>query len=190
MATAVFSALLSLLAPAVYMLQVYERVLATGGRITSLFVWLALAIALITFAALDAIRVRFLVPAAARLDARLSANPPAHAVERRAPKRTSDAGSRHRTPDNRHPGTAALFDVRSRRCVILACFLLNFWLGICAGASILVLLAIALGHQQAVRSRVQESTRSLAASHAAEQAGTANAGAIRPLGMLGAMVQW
>ncbi len=61
-----------LLAPAIYMLQVYDRVLATGGKLTLLFVTIALAVALITLAGLDAIRNRLLVRASARLDSLLS----------------------------------------------------------------------------------------------------------------------
>mgnify|MGYP003138358537 CR=1 FL=1 len=63
LAAAGFSILISLLllAPALYMLQVYDRVLATGGKATLLFVTLGLAVALLTFAALDAVRSRLLV---------------------------------------------------------------------------------------------------------------------------------
>src|SRR5688500_516129 len=73
-AAAVFSALINLLylAPALYMLQVYDRVLTTGGKMTLLFVTLALVVALVTLAALDAIRGRLLVRASARLDAILA----------------------------------------------------------------------------------------------------------------------
>ena len=66
-AAAIFSALINLLylAPALYMLQVYDRVLTTGGKMTLLFVTIALAAALVTLAALDAIRGRLMVRASA-----------------------------------------------------------------------------------------------------------------------------
>ena len=53
-AAAVFSALINLLflAPALYMLQVYDRVVATGGKTTLFFITLALVVALLTLAAL------------------------------------------------------------------------------------------------------------------------------------------
>ena len=71
---AIFSLFINLLflAPAIYMLQVYDRVVATGGKTTLLFVTLALAIALLALAALDAIRNRLLVRASMRLDALLA----------------------------------------------------------------------------------------------------------------------
>ena len=61
-AAAVFSLFINLLflAPAVYMLQVYDRVVATGGKTTLLFVTLALAVSLMALSALDAIRNRLI----------------------------------------------------------------------------------------------------------------------------------
>ena len=64
-AAAAFSLFINLLflAPAIYMLQVYDRVVATGGKATLFYITLALAIALMTLSALDAIRNRLLVRA-------------------------------------------------------------------------------------------------------------------------------
>src|SRR5918998_1443146 len=74
MAATAFSLFINLLflTPAIYMLQVYDRVVATGGKTTLLFITIALAIALITLSALDAIRLRLLVRASLRLDAILA----------------------------------------------------------------------------------------------------------------------
>lgn len=65
----VFSGLLNLLflTPSIYMLQVYDRVVPTGGLLTLAFITLAVAFALITLAALDALRARLLVRASLRL---------------------------------------------------------------------------------------------------------------------------
>src|SRR5688572_25266069 len=73
-AAAGFSFLLNLLflAPALYMLQVYDRVVTTGGKTTLLFITLALVVALLTLSALDAIRSRLLVKASLRLDSLLA----------------------------------------------------------------------------------------------------------------------
>ena len=69
-----FSALLNLLfiAPMLYMLQVYDRVIPTAGGMTLLFLTLVLAFALMTLSSLDAIRSRLLVRASVRLDRVLS----------------------------------------------------------------------------------------------------------------------
>src|SRR5690348_17348765 len=69
-----FSALLNLLfiAPMLYMLQVYDRVIPTAGGVTLLFLTFALLLALATLSLLDAIRSRLLVRASIRLDKALS----------------------------------------------------------------------------------------------------------------------
>ena len=70
-AAAGFSLLINILylAPTLYMLQVYDRVVPTGGTTTLLFVTLALALALLTLSILDMVRNRLLVRASQRIDA-------------------------------------------------------------------------------------------------------------------------
>ena len=70
-APAVFSLLINILylAPTLYMLQVYDRVVPTAGKTTLLFVTLALAMALMTLSALDMVHNRLLVRASERIDA-------------------------------------------------------------------------------------------------------------------------
>lgn len=191
-AAALFSALISLLllAPAIYMLQVYDRVLATGGKMTLLFVTLALAIALVTLAALDALRNRLLVRASARVDALLG------------PKiltRMLSAGGRENVQAMRDfdsvrqavasPVMAAMFELPWTPIFILVCFLLNFWIGALAVGSIVLLALIALHNQKRTSEDMSTATRALAASHAAEQSAAAYAGTIRGLGMVEAMVK-
>src|SRR5436190_22555863 len=73
-AAAGFSFLLNLLflAPTLYMLQVYDRVVTTGGKTTLLFVTLALVLALLTLSSLDAIRSRLMVRASIRLESQIA----------------------------------------------------------------------------------------------------------------------
>src|SRR6476620_3799286 len=68
---AVFSLLINVLylAPTIYMLQVYDRVVPTGGKTTLLFITAALALALLTLSMLDMIRNRLLIRASQRIDA-------------------------------------------------------------------------------------------------------------------------
>lgn len=191
-AAAVFSSLISilLLAPAIYMLQVYDRVLATGGKTTLLFVTIALAIALLTLAALDSLRNRLLVRASARLDALLTPQ---------ILSRVLSVGGRDNVQAMRDfdtvrqavasPTTAALFELPWAPVFILVCFLLHPLLGFLALVAIALLLAIALRHQKATRAEMQSATKALAASHAAEQSAATYAGTIRGLGMVGAMVK-
>src|SRR3954452_16574119 len=74
MAAAVFSLLINILylAPALYMLQVYDRVVPTAGKTTLFFITLALAFALLALSALDMVRNRLLARASQRLDALLA----------------------------------------------------------------------------------------------------------------------
>jgi PrtD family type I secretion system ABC transporter len=186
-----FSLLISTLylAPAIYMLQVYDRVLATGGRSTLLFITLALAIALVTLAGLDAIRNRLLVRASARFDSLLSP---------KILKRMLSQGGRENVQAMRDldtvrhalasPSAAALMDLPWAPLFVVVCFLLHFWIGVLAVASIILLLLIAARHQQVTRSSVETASRALAASHASEQSAAVYAGTLRGLGMVGAMV--
>src|SRR5438067_1960114 len=69
-----FSALVNLLyiAPTIYMLQVYDRVVPTRGILTLGFVTLILLFGLATLSLLDLVRSRLLVRASARLDQQLA----------------------------------------------------------------------------------------------------------------------
>src|SRR5262245_2575286 len=65
-----FSACLNLLylAPSIYMLQVYDRVLASGGLLTLLYLSLVLFASLAVLAFLDGTRMRLLLAMSRRLD--------------------------------------------------------------------------------------------------------------------------
>lgn len=192
LAAAGFSALISLLllAPAIYMLQVYDRVLATGGKMTLLFITLALAIALITLAGLDAIRNRLLVRASARLNTLLSPlilNRMLSSGGRDNVQALRDFDTVRKSVAS--PVAAALFELPWVPIFIIVCFMLHIWLGALAVASIVLLLVVALRNQQATRDAIQSSSQTLAAAHSAEQAAATYAGTIRGLGMVEAMVR-
>ena len=190
-AAAGFSVLISILflAPAIYMLQVYDRVLNTGGEMTLLFVTLALAVSLLTLAALDGIRSRLLVRASARMDALLSPE---------ILRRMLSQGGRDNVQAMRDldmvrqalasPAATALMDLPWAPIFVIVCFMLHFWLGVLAVASIVLLLVIAWRNQKVTREAMQQSSQALAASHASEQAASVYAGTLRGLGMVGAMV--
>ena len=186
-----FSLLINILflAPAIYMLQVYDRVLASGGKATLLFVTLGLAVALVTLAGLDAIRGRILVRAGARLDAVLAPQ----LMKRMLTNGTREHVQSLRDLDNIRqaiagPASTALLDLPWTPIYVLVCFLLHFWIGLLAVASIALLLAIAARNQAATRPSIEQSSQAIAASHASEQAAALNSGAIRGLGMIGSMV--
>jgi ATP-binding cassette subfamily C protein len=183
-AAALFSVLINVLflAPAIYMLQVYDRVLTTGGKMTLLFVTLALAIALITLAALDAFRSRLMVRASARLDAMLTP---------RILSRMLSVGGRENVQAMRDfdtvrqqiasPSANALLDLPWTPIFIIVCFLLHLWLGVFAIAAIGFLLVIAIRHQRMTAELMTNATRCIASSHASEQASSLHAGTLSAL---------
>lgn len=190
-AAAGFSFLLNLLflAPALYMLQVYDRVVTTGGKTTLLFITIALVVALLTLSALDAIRSRLMVRASIRLETQIapivlqrmmSVGGPANVQAMR------DLDMVRQTIAS--PVAAALFDAPFAPIFIFVAFLLHFWIGMLAVASVAVLLVMAWRNQQATRKSVEGATHMLAQSHASQQAAAVQAQTVRALGMTGAMV--
>lgn len=190
-AAAGFSFLLNLLflAPALYMLQVYDRVVATGGKTTLLFITIALVVALLTLSALDAIRSRLMVRASIRLETRIAPL----VLHRMMTVGGAANGQAMRDLDTLRqtiasPVAAALFDAPFAPIFIVVGFLLHFWIGMLAIASVAVLLVVAWRNQLATRKSVEDATGMLAQSHASQQAAAVQAQTVRALGMSGAMV--
>jgi len=191
-AVAAFSLMLNLLylAPTLYMLQVYDRVVTTGGKTTLLFITLALIVALVTLSALDALRSRLLVRASIRLESQIapmvlkrmmSIGGPANAQAMR------DLDTVRQTIAS--PVVAALFDAPFAPIFIIVSFLLHFWIGMLALASVGLLVTLAWRNQKATRKSVEGANYMLAQSHASQQSAAVQAQTVRALGMTGAMVE-
>ncbi|MCL6684536.1 type I secretion system permease/ATPase [Sphingomonas alba] len=179
------------LAPSIYMLQIYDRVVPTGGKITLLFVTIALAVALGAMALLDLVRNRLLVRASARFDSLL-----ADKILKRSMAGHGSLGSTQAMRDfdtlrnaMASPAAGAMLDVPWAPIYIIVAFLFHFWLGIFAVFSIALLLVIAWRNQKATRSAVERSNQAFSAAHAAQQSAALHGEVIRALGMTGAMVQ-
>jgi ATP-binding cassette subfamily C protein len=190
-AGAIFSLFINLLflAPAIYMLQVYDRVVATGGKMTLLFITIALAIGLMALAALDAIRNRLLVRASMRLDALLAPK----ILKRMMARNSSAAVQAMRDFDTIRqaigsPVAGALFDVPWFPLFLLVAFLLHFWIGVLATIASIVLFFVAWRNQRATAETMQVATQAMASSQAAAQTVALNNDTVRALGMVGSMV--
>ncbi len=87
-AAAVFSAFINilLLAPTIYMMQVYDRVVPTGGRLTLLYLTLVVAFALATQTGLESVRSRLLTLAGPSPGPAAGRRHPAEADERHGPQ--------------------------------------------------------------------------------------------------------
>ena len=192
MAVAGFSFLtnLLLLVPALYMLQVYDRVLPTQGKATLLIVTIGLALSLVTLAALDALRSRLLVRASARLDEQVApvilrqimgAPGPANVQSLR------DFDTVRQTVAS--PTMSSLLDLPWTPIFVLVCWMLDMWFAVLAIASIALLVAMTLWHQRRTRPLVDSSSAILAASYSSAQTAALQAPTVRALGMTRAMIE-
>ena len=192
MAAAAFSLLINILylAPTLYMLQVYDRVVPTAGKTTLLFVTMALALALLALSGLDMIRNRLLIRASERVDALLA---PRILKEMMATD-SAAAGQAMRDFDSLRttfasPVIAAMFDAPWTPVFLLVAFMLHFWIGILAVVAAMLLVALAWYNQRATKTRMEIATSAMAAAHNSQQAAAVHGSTIQGLGMTGAMVQ-
>lgn len=177
------------LASAIYMLQVYDRVVPTGGIATLMFITLALAIALITLSALDALRLRLLVRASLKLDALVTPR-----LLRLTITSGAAGGQSVRDFDTvrttiASPATAALFDAPWLPIFIIVAFLLHFWIGVLAVLAAVAMLALAWSNQKITRPAMDEATATLAASHSWTQSAAVHAESVRSMGMTSRIVE-
>jgi ATP-binding cassette subfamily C protein len=191
MAAAVFSLLINILylAPTLYMLQVYDRVVPTAGKTTLLFVTLALALALLALSGLDMVRNRLLIRASQRIDALLA---PRILKEMMATD-SAAAGQAMRDFDSIRstmstPVIAAMFDAPWTPVFLAVAFMLHFWIGILAVVAAALLVSIAWYNQRATKTKMEIASSAMAAAHNSQQAAAVHGTTIKALGMTQAMV--
>lgn len=190
-AAAVFSLLINILylAPTLYMLQVYDRVVPTGGTTTLLFVTLALAFALLTLSSLDMVRNRLLVRASQRIDALVAPR----ILEQMMGTDSGGAGQAMRDFDAIRsmiatPAIAAIFDAPWTPVFLLVAFMLHFWIGILAILASITLVTLAWLNQRATQRKMELATSAMASAHNSQQAAATHGTTVKALGMTGAMV--
>jgi ATP-binding cassette subfamily C protein len=191
MAAAIFSLLINILylAPTLYMLQVYDRVVPTGGKTTLLFVTLALALALLSLSGLDMVRGRLLVRASERVDALLAPR----ILDEMMANDTAGTAQAMRDFDTIRatigtPVVAAMFDAPWTPVFLLVAFMLHFWIGIMAVVSAALLVTLAWSNQRATQARMELATTAMATAQNAQQAAAMHGATVRGLGMTRAMV--
>jgi ATP-binding cassette subfamily C protein len=190
-AAAVFSLLINILylAPTLYMLQVYDRVVPTAGTTTLLFITLALAFALLTLSILDMFRNRLLIRASQRIDALIAPR----ILKQMMAKDSGAAGQAMRDFDLVRsaiatPTVAAMFDAPWTPVFLLTAFLLHFWIGTLAVVASILLVTLALLNQRATQKKMEVATSAMAAAHNSQQAIAVHGTTVKGLGMTGAMV--
>ena len=192
---ALFSALLNLLfiAPMLYMLQIYDRVIPTQGRSTLLFLTLVLVFALATLAALEAIRSRLLVRASVTLD-HVMAGPIMRATLLQPDSSQRLARQAVREFDTLRqamtgPAVLGALDAPWVPIYILIAFLIHPWIGVLTLFGALLIMFLAWRNERATRRPLQQANTAAGRSYAAYDAAVSSSDVVRALGLREALVR-
>lgn len=190
----IFSAFLNLLylAPTLYMLVVYDRVMATDGRMTLLLVTLVLFFALGTLGVLDWVRSRLLVRLSARMERVMAADilgtvigdPMIPHVRRTQAVRDFDAYRQAMGGSV----VLALLDAPWTPVFLLAAFLLHPMVGLLTLGSIAVLAGLAWLNEKVTAPGLSAASEMAAATYARQDYTSASAETVRALGMVRPLV--
>jgi ATP-binding cassette subfamily C protein len=191
---ALFSAALNLLylAPSLYMLQVYDRVLTSGGLLTLLYITLVLLASLGVLAFLDATRMRLLLTMSRRLD-RLLAPDILLAALRRESRAAAGQAQVVREFDTLRsaisgPPAVAAVDTPWAPIYIGVCFLIHPWIGGLALLGGATLLLVAFLNQRAMHALLRTNEQIAGAMYGLQMADANHGDVARALGMQNALV--
>lgn len=183
----VFSALVNILylAPTLYMMQVYDRVVPTGGMTTLALITAVALFALATLSALDSLRTRLLIRAGLRLDKMLASRIMARVVDMQAKQPATQA---LREFDNVRTavsgqGMLAMFDVPFTPLYLACCFLLHPAIGALTLVGGIILFILALLNERDSRPRLKRAIQSTNLAYAAQEGVNGQAEVVRALGM-------
>ncbi|KPF78558.1 hypothetical protein IP88_03355 [alpha proteobacterium AAP81b] len=172
------------------MMQVYDRVVTTGGILTLVWLTIVVAFALGTLSALDGIRSRIMIRAGLRLDRLLSRDILDHALRMtrggRAPQVMRDFDTVRQAFSG--PPAIALMDMPWVPIYVLVAFLLHWILGVAVIVGALVLLGITILNERATRDATKAATRTLSQSYGEQERLVAQAELVRSQGMREALV--
>jgi ATP-binding cassette subfamily C protein len=190
---ALFSALLNLLyiAPTIYMLQIYDRVVPTRGTLTLAFLTLVLCFALATLSGLDLVRSRTLVWASNRLE-RLVAPMLLSALLRRTDQNRGSYVLREFDSVRgviAGPGMLALLDAPWTPIYIALGWLIHPALGMLALAGSLLLIGVALLNERAVKGPARRANDAKALAYSSLDRSINLGETVRGLGMRQALVE-
>lgn len=190
-----FSACLNLLylAPSIYMLQVYDRVLASGGVLTLVYLTLVLVASLAVLAFLDGTRMRLLLAMARRLDRVLAPRVLLAALRREGRAAAGNAQILREFDALRSalsgPPAVAVVDAPWAPIYIAVCFMIHPWIGSLALLGGLTLLAIAVVNHRAMHGAMKANEEAFGAMYGLQQADANQGDTARALGMQGRLVE-
>jgi ATP-binding cassette subfamily C protein len=182
-----FSAAINLLylAPSLYMLQVYDRVIPTGGYATLALLTAILVVGLMVLGLLDAMRTRLMARAALRLE-RLAADAVMQETMR-ARRSGAQPSATARDLDTLRqgltsPAAMGFLDLPWTPLFIGICFVIHFWIGMLSLAGAFLIFALALVNERATRGALTHLSRKGAVFYMAHDSDAAAAETIHALG--------
>lgn len=185
---------LLLLAPPLYMLQVFDRVLTSHSNETLVFLTVGVALALGTMAGLDMIRAQLLAAGGAALDA---------ALGKRVLDRVLGEAARKGVAENAHAlrdahcvrayfsgaGILALFDLPWLPAFLLVIFLFHPLMGAFACGGAVVMLSLAALNERLTRRSLERAQGEARRAAAFIDTSARNAEVVAALGMLDAVTR-
>ena len=191
----IFSALVNIayLAPTIYMLQVYDKVVPSGSKPTLIFLTLALTATLFVLTYLDRIRGRLLMSASIRLDQAFSARIFRRAMldaARGSPIRLNQFVRDFDTIRLAATGPAALalFDAPWIPIYVIVCYMVHPLIGSLALGGAVVLCLLAVLNERVTRGLSHVAAAASAAGYSGQESAGAAADVVRALGMTPAFV--
>jgi PrtD family type I secretion system ABC transporter len=191
-AAAFFSALVNLLylAPSIYMLQVYDRVVPTQGQLTLVYLTLIVAFALASLAALEMVRSRLLVLAAMRLDRLMTSDILGRLMAQARPANTAQAmrefdGLRAALSG---PAALAFMDAPWTPIYVIVAFMIHPALGALTIVGGVLLFGLAMFNERATKPGLMKAQQANAAAYASQESAAMNGEVVRALGMRRAVV--
>jgi ATP-binding cassette subfamily C protein len=191
----IFSLAINLLylAGPLYMLQVYDRAVPSSSEITLLMLTLALLLAYLALAGLDAVRARVLTRASVRLDRRIAPRLMTAIIERPAGA-ASSLSQPLRDFDNFRQfvsgsGIHAIFDLPWAPIYIAMIFLLHWTLGAFALGCSIVLVLMALVNERLIRSPLSDANAAATRNYSFTEMSLRNVEAIRSMGLTGGLLR-
>lgn len=183
------------LAGPLYMLQVYDRVISSASQITLLMLTIALLLAFMALAGLDAVRARVLTRASIRLDRKIAARVMTAIIDRSAGAGGARSQALRDFDTFRQfvtgTGIHAIFDLPWAPIYIAVIFVLHPALGAFALGGSIILVLMALLSEWLVRLPLTESNEAAARSYSFTEMSLRNTEVVRAMGMTrGLLRRW
>ncbi|NMM28988.1 MAG: type I secretion system permease/ATPase [Glaciimonas sp.] len=187
----VFSAIINLmmLVPSIYMLQVYDRVLASRNEITLMMLTLIMLVAYLFMSVLEFVRSFILVRLAAKMDMQLNTRVYTAAFEQNLKQGGGNAGQALMDLTSIRQfmtGNAlfAFFDAPWFPLYLLVIYFFNVWLGLLATFGTIILVVLAYVNERVSHKPLAEANTMAIASSTMATNNLRNAEVIESMGML------